>query len=95
MNNNNILDVLIVGAGPAGLFTALQLAGKQKIAIIDAGLPLAEKSCPVEDTGKCIYCKPVCHILGGFGGAQFFEGTKLSRFPAGTGLLNFCNNDKD
>ena len=84
-------DVLIVGAGPTGMFAALELmkSGK-KIAMLDAGLDLEKKECKIETEGVCKYCKPTCHILGGYGGAQFFEGTKLSIYPAGSGLIDFC-----
>ena len=84
-------DVLIIGAGPTGMFAALELmkSGK-KIAIVDAGLDLEKKECKIETEGVCKYCKPTCHILGGYGGAQFFEGTKLSIYPAGSGLVDFC-----
>ena len=84
-------DVLIVGAGPTGMFAALELmkSGK-KIAMLDAGLDLEKKECKIETEGVCKYCKPTCHILGGYGGAQFFEGTKLSIYPAGSGLVDFC-----
>ena len=84
-------DVLIIGAGPTGMFAALELmkSGK-KIAMVDAGLDLEKKECKIETEGVCKYCKPTCHILGGYGGAQFFEGTKLSIYPAGSGLVDFC-----
>jgi len=88
-------DVIIVGAGPAGLFAANELAPDKKVLLIDAGVDLSKKECKVETTGKCRYCKPTCHIIGGFGGAQFFEGTKLSIYPAGSGLLNFLDEGTD
>lgn len=77
-------DVVIVGSGPAGMFAANRLAPKKRILLLDAGVDLSEKECKVETVGKCRYCKPTCHIIGGFGGAQFFEGTKLSIYPAGS-----------
>lgn len=88
-------DVIVVGAGPAGLFVANELAPKKKVLLIDAGVDLSEKECKVETVGKCRYCKPTCHIIGGFGGAQFFEGTKLSIYPAGSGLLDFLEDGTD
>ena len=86
-----MFDVAIVGAGPTGMFAALELikTGK-KVVIIEAGVDLDKKECKVETCGLCKYCKPTCHILGGFGGAQFFEGTKLSIYPAGSGFVDFC-----
>ncbi len=85
-------DIAIIGAGPAGLFAAREMADKKSILLIDAGADLSNKKCMVEEKGRCMYCKPTCHIIGGFGGAQFFEGTKLSIYPAGSGLLNFLKD---
>ncbi len=90
-SEKNSYDIAIIGAGPCGIFAGIELMKKKKIAIFDVGRPIKHKRCSIETIGKCVNCKPVCNILGGFGGAQFFEGTKLSLFPAGTGLLNFTN----
>ncbi|MBR6504626.1 MAG: NAD(P)/FAD-dependent oxidoreductase [Clostridia bacterium] len=86
-------DLIIVGAGPTGIFAGVELMNKgKKIAIIDAGVDLSQKICYIETEGKCKFCKPTCNILGGYGGAQFFEGTKLSVYPAGSGFVNFCGS---
>ena len=90
--NGKIFDVIIIGAGPAGIFSALELGGKKRVLLIDAGIDLEKKSCPIEDGQSCHFCQPVCSIISGFGGAQFFEGTKLSRYPAGAGLLDFVES---
>lgn len=74
-------DVVIVGAGPAGIFTSLELLRKnsgKKIAIIEKGRPLEKRKCPKTLTGKCINCKPYCHITTGFSGAGAFSDGKLS-----------------
>ena len=84
-------DVVVIGAGPAGIFASNQLASNKSVLLLDAGVDLPDKKCRVEDIGKCQYCKPTCHIIGGFGGAQFFEGTKLSIYPAGSSLVNFLS----
>lgn len=74
-------DVVIVGAGPAGIFTALELirnGSKKSIAIVEKGQPLGKRSCPKSKTGKCVNCKPFCHITTGFSGAGAFSDGKLS-----------------
>lgn len=74
-------DVLIIGAGPAGIFTALELlrnkSGK-KIAIAEQGSLIDKRFCPKAKTGKCVHCKPNCHITSGFAGAGAFSDGKLS-----------------
>ncbi len=74
-------DVVIVGAGPAGIFTALEmrrLGDKRKIIIIEKGQPVENRHCPKNTTGQCIRCKPYCHITTGFSGAGAFSDGKLS-----------------
>lgn len=74
-------DLIIVGAGPAGIFTALELirrGSKKKIVIIEKGRPIEQRRCPKAAVGHCINCKPSCHITTGFSGAGAFSDGKLS-----------------
>ena len=74
-------DVVIVGAGPAGIFTALEMlrGGSQKnIVIVEKGQSIEKRSCPKHKTQKCVNCKPYCHITTGFSGAGAFSDGKLS-----------------
>lgn len=74
-------DVLIIGAGPAGIFTALEMVRKgsnKKIVIVEKGLPVEKRRCPKAKTKKCVNCKPYCHITTGFSGAGAFSDGKLS-----------------
>lgn len=74
-------DIIIVGAGPAGIFTALELiknGSKKDILIIEKGLPVEKRKCPKSITKKCVNCKPYCHITTGFSGAGAFSDGKLS-----------------
>lgn len=74
-------DVLIIGAGPAGIFTALELvklgAGKS-VRLVEKGLPVEKRACPKAVTGRCVHCQPNCHITTGFSGAGAFSDGKLS-----------------
>lgn len=74
-------DVIIVGAGPAGIFTALELNKRDKdkrILLIESGTSIDKRRCPKEKTNKCVSCKPYCHITTGFSGAGAFSDGKLS-----------------
>ncbi len=74
-------DVVIVGAGPAGIFTALEMlrgGSKKKIIIVEKGQSIEKRSCPKHKTQKCVSCKPYCHITTGFSGAGAFSDGKLS-----------------
>ena len=74
-------DVLIIVAGPSGIFTALEMlknGSKKKIMIVEKGLPVEKRHCPKAKTGKCVNCKPDCNITTGFSGAGAFSDGKLS-----------------
>ena len=76
-------DLIIVGAGPAGIFTALELIREnqdKKILIIEKGKAIENRSCPKNKTRKCMNCKP-CNITTGFSGAGAFSDGKLSLSP--------------
>ena len=73
-------DVIVVGAGPAGIFTALEmnrlLPGK-RVLVVDAGSSIDRRACPARKTGRCVDCKP-CNIMNGWAGAGAFSDGKLS-----------------
>ena len=75
-------DVIIVGAGPGGIFTAYELSrlnSEMKIVVMEAGHPLEKRRCPIDgDKVKtCIGCKS-CSIMSGFGGAGAFSDGKYN-----------------
>lgn len=74
-------DLVIVGAGPAGIFTALQLircGTNKRITVIEKGQPVEKRHCPKTKVGHCVNCRPYCHITTGFSGAGAFSDGKLS-----------------
>lgn len=81
-------DYLIVGAGPAGLFFAdrcQELDPSARIGIVDSGVSLQKRGCPLVDSGNCRQCK-TCLAVYGSGGAGMYSDGKLSSYPAGSGL---------
>ncbi len=74
-------DVIIVGAGPAGIFSALELVSRNKglkIILIEKGKDIDERFCPAkEEKVACIRC-PDCSLLCGWGGAGAFSDGKLN-----------------
>ena len=76
-------DVVIIGAGPAGLFAAYELITnnpKLKVAILDKGKLADERICPMSKVKNCYNCNP-CNILSGYGGAGTFSDGKLNFTP--------------
>ena len=74
--------VIIVGAGPGGIFTAYELAKNNpalKVAVFELGRPLGQRKCPIDGkkVKSCIKC-PVCSIMSGFGGAGAFSDGKYN-----------------
>ncbi len=75
-------DVIIVGAGPGGIFSAYELVNGNKdlkIAVFELGNPLEKRKCPIDGkkVKSCIKC-PICAIMSGFGGAGAFSDGKYN-----------------
>ena len=75
-------DVIIIGAGPGGIFSAYELTKKNaslKVAVFEAGNPLHLRKCPIDGDKikSCINCKN-CSIMSGFGGAGAFSDGKYN-----------------
>ena len=75
-------DVIIIGAGPGGIFTAYELtklSPELKTAVFEAGNPLDKRKCPIDGkkVKSCIKC-PTCAIMSGFGGAGAFSDGKYN-----------------
>ncbi len=73
-------DVIIVGSGPSGIFTAYEIRKVQpqtKVLMIEKGHSIEKRKCPKRKTGTCINCQP-CAITTGFSGGGSFSDGKLS-----------------
>ena len=75
-------DIIIIGAGPGGIYSAYELTKEQrnlKIAVFEAGNPLEKRRCPIdgEKVTSCVNCK-TCAIMSGFGGAGAFSDGKYN-----------------
>ena len=75
-------DVIIIGAGPGGIFTAYELTLRKpglKVAVFEAGNPLDRRKCPIDGkrVKSCVKC-PTCAIMNGFGGAGAFSDGKYN-----------------
>ena len=75
-------DVIIIGAGPGGIFAAYELMKKApgiRVAVFESGNPLEKRKCPIDGkkVKSCIGCK-TCAIMSGFGGAGAFSDGKYN-----------------
>ena len=75
-------DVIIVGGGPAGLFSAIHLVENSslKVLMIEKGKKPSSRKCPNHNMQECIKCEP-CNILSGIGGAGLYSDGKLNFIP--------------
>ena len=79
---NKKYDVIIIGAGPGGIFSAYELMkgnSSLRVAVIEMGKSIDQRKCPIDGDKirKCIGCKP-CSIMSGFGGAGAFSDGKYN-----------------
>ena len=79
---NKQYDLIIIGAGPGGIFTAYELLQKKsgmKIAVFETGGRLEERRCPIDGdkVRSCVHCR-TCAIMNGFGGAGAFSDGKYN-----------------
>lgn len=88
-------DVIIVGAGPAGIFCALELVEKSdlKVLLLDKGPDIEKRRCPASRGFGCVNCDP-CNLLCGWGGAGAFSDGKLTLSTEVGGWLNQYMPDK-
>jgi len=89
-------DVIIIGAGPAGIFSALELTEKNNLNILmlDRGPDINQRKCPASRGFECVHCEP-CFLLSGWGGAGAFSDGKLTLSTEVGGWLNQYTTTKE
>lgn len=93
----NSYDVIIIGAGPAGIFAAIELCKQKnlKVLLIDKGKDISQRKCPCRTTdGHCHHCNP-CNLLYGWGGSGAFSDGKLTLSADVGGMIsNYIPTDE-
>jgi len=89
-------DIIIVGAGPAGIFSALELTEKNNLSVLmlDRGQDLNQRKCPASRGFECVHCDP-CQVLSGWGGAGAFSDGKLTLSTEVGGWLSEYVSNKE
>jgi uncharacterized FAD-dependent dehydrogenase len=89
-------DVIIVGAGPAGIFAAMELTSSShpRVLILDKGPDLEKRRCPSREKGRCMQCA-TCALMTGWGGAGAFSDGKLTLTTQVGGLLAKIRGEKE
>jgi len=86
---SNRYDIIIVGGGPAGIFTALELcqSSDASVLLLEKGKDIDARKCPLQESGQhCLSCSP-CNMVSGLGGAGAFSDGKLTLTSAVGGRL--------
>ncbi|MFD9424953.1 MULTISPECIES: FAD-dependent oxidoreductase [unclassified Streptomyces] len=96
MKPDRTADVLVIGAGPAGMLAANRLAQEGvNVLLVDAGRCHTRRVCPVDRMKSCHGCRGICNVIAGFGGSiHYGDGVKLSRFPSGRRLAELLGADR-
>jgi hypothetical protein len=89
-------DVIIVGAGPAGIFSALELTQRNNMSILmlDKGQDINQRKCPASRGFECVNCAP-CAVLSGWGGAGAYSDGKLTLSTEVGGWLSQYVSNKE
>src|SRR4030042_3583006 len=89
-------DVIIVGAGPAGIFRALELTQRNNMSILmlDKGQDINQRKCPASRGFECVNCAP-CAVLSGWGGAGAYSDGKLTLSTEVGGWLSQYVSNKE
>jgi uncharacterized FAD-dependent dehydrogenase len=91
-------DLVVVGAGPAGIATAIEfhrLRPEKRILLVEAGRAHRRRPCPVDHGRRCIGCGGICNVISGFGGSMHYgDGIKLSLLPSGRRLFDLFGEEQ-